>query len=165
MAILFLAQAALGTIMARLPDSAIKFDLYQWHKSNGLLILAFALVRIAWRLADPPPPLPAAMPPWERRAARANHLLLYGALLAIPVAGLALVSASPLQVPTVAFGVLYVPPLPLPRDEALEAALIALHGTLAFAALALVAVHVAAALRHRFVLRDGVLARMLRPPP
>ena len=163
MAVLVLAQAALGLVMARLPDSAIKFDLYQWHKSDGLVILGLALLRIAWRLADPAPPLPAGMPRWERRAARANHLLLYLALILIPVTGLALVSASPLEVPTLAFGLVYVPPLPLPRDEALEATLIALHGALAFAALALVGVHVAAALRHHFVLRDGLLGRMMRP--
>ena len=163
-AALFVVQASLGFSMSDMEDNLLKFSLYQWHKSFGLLILVLALMRLAWRLANPVPALPETLRPWEKRAARASHYTLYAGLIVVPLLGWATVSASPLGVPTLAFYLLYVPHLPVPASEAAEAALATIHGALAAFVVAVALLHVAAALRHHFWLGDGVLRRMLRPP-
>ncbi|HSM43053.1 MAG TPA: cytochrome b [Afifellaceae bacterium] len=163
-ALMFLGQAGLGFYMTGLePDDPLIFPLYQWHKSLGLLILLLALLRLAWRLVGPLPALPAAMADWEKLAARLAHVALYAALVAIPLTGWALVSASPLNIPTFAFNLVVVPHLPVPVSDASEASWTFVHGLLANMALAIALVHVAAAFRHEFILRDGLLARMVRP--
>ena len=157
-----------GMTMTRLhPGSALQFSLYQLHKSVGITVLALTLVRIGWRLAHRPPPLPPTMPLWERRAAAAGHLGLYALLLAMPLSGWAAVSASLFNIPTVLYGLLPWPHLPglatlaPPAKLAAEALLKQIHDAGAWTMLALLALHVGAALRHHFQLRDGVMARML----
>lgn len=145
---------------------------FQAHKSLGLAVLALSLLRLAWRLLHAPPPLPAAMPAWERAAARATHWAFYGLMLAIPLGGWLYVSAqwrgtAPLNVPTLWFGLFEVPHLfGLDRAAqgtraAVAAATLAAHGWLAWGAMALLALHAGAALKHHFVNRDEVLAHML----
>jgi cytochrome b561 len=138
------------------------FQLYQLHKSVGVTILLAAVLRLAWRLTNRPPELPADMSGLERALAVGSHRLLYLLLLAVPLAGWALVSASVLDIPTVLFGVIPWPDLPgLPHKAPAEDAFKALHAWLAWGLLALVGLHAAAALRHHFVKRDPVLIHML----
>ncbi len=157
---------ALGLAMTqlKLPASTM-FRLYQLHKSVGITVLLAVLARVAWRLGHPPPPLPAGLPAYERRAAGGTHLLLYVLMLFLPLTGWAMVSASPFNIPTVLFGVVPWPHLPvvstLAHKAPVEAAFKAIHTYAAWALIALLALHTGAALRHHFVLRDGVLARML----
>ena len=157
-----------GMTMTRLqPGSALPFSLYQLHKSVGITVLALTLLRIGWRLAHRPPPLPESIPAWERRAAGAAHFALYALLLGLPLTGWAVVSASAFNIPTVLYGVLPWPHLPMlvglgPADKhAAEAVLKQMHDAGAWTMIALLALHVGAALRHHFQLRDGVMARML----
>lgn len=165
-ALLVLALVGLGLVMTNLaPGSPTQFSLYQWHKSLGITVLLLTLARIGWRLAHPVPALPANLRPWERAAARVTHVGLYVLLLAIPLSGWALVSASPWNIPTVLYGIIpwpHLPVLPALEDKAgAEAVAKQAHNLLAWLAVALVALHVAAALKHHFILRDDVLARML----
>lgn len=128
------------------------------HKAIGLTVLALTLGRIAWRLAHRPPPLPAAMPAWEKASAHGVHWLLYALLLAMPLTGWLMVS-GPERWPLTWFGLFDLPYLPASTaaaDAGHEG-----HVLLGWLMLALVALHVAAALRHHLLLRDGVLARML----
>ena len=128
------------------------FQLYQWHKSIGVVILLLAIVRLAWRLASPPPPLPEVMPALEQKAAHAGHGLLYFFMLALPLSGWALVSASPLNIPTVLFGLVPWPHISwladLPNKGPVAAALSAVHDYGAYALIAVLVGHVGAALRH-----------------
>jgi len=128
------------------------------------VLLAVAL-RLAWRLGHQPPALPPNMPSLERRAASAAHVLLYGLLFGLPLIGWALVSVSVLAIPTVLYGVVPWPHLPflstLPDKAPVEAAFKLAHAYGAYALIALVAGHAAAALRHHFIVRDDVLLRML----
>ncbi|MGE0668481.1 MAG: cytochrome b [Sphingomonadales bacterium] len=155
------ALVAMGMVMTGLPDTelALKFSLYQWHKSVGITVLLLSLVRLAWRLTHRPPPLPAALRPWERAAARITHVGFYVLIVTIPLLGWAMVSASPYDIPTVLYGEIPWPHLPVAKAgfEALRAG----HVLLAFGAVGLLALHVAAALKHHFILKDDVLARML----
>lgn len=127
------------------------------HKSIGLTVLALTLGRIVWRLTHPAPPLPATTRPWERLAAHASHLAFYVLMLALPLSGWALVS-GPERRPLQWFGLVDVPYLPVSAGASDTAD--RLHGLFGWAMLGLIALHVAAALRHHFLLRDDVLARM-----
>ena len=158
MAALILAQIALGLMAANWRLSPTKIELFFWHKSTGMLILAFVGLRILWRLANPTPGLPADMAGWERAAARLSHLLLYALMIALPVTGWIVNSAS-----NVPFRIFWLIPLPaiVAPDEPTADLVAWVHGGLA-ALLALVLVaHIGAALRHHFVKRDTVLGRML----
>lgn len=170
MAVLIAGLFVAGKYMTGLdPMAPDTFALYQWHKSFGFLVLALAVLRLAWRLANPSPKLPTGMPAIERLAAHLGHAGLYALLLALPLSGWLMVSASPWGIPTVLFDVLPVPHLPVPGalgdKPAAEALLKELHEMLGFALLALVVLHVAAALKHHFINRDTVLRRMVSTAP
>ena len=160
LAFIILAQIAGGVLMTEMSYSQLKVDLYQWHKSFGLTVLALALVRLVWRLAHRPPPLPAATPLWQARASHAAHIALYALMVGVPLAGWAYVSVTPLGVPTRLFGLVAVPDLPLPRTEWAAELWKLAHKALAIAFLGLIVLHAAAALHHHFRLRDPVLWRM-----
>ncbi|MEG3175938.1 cytochrome b [Sphingomonas sp. RB3P16] len=130
------------------------------HKSIGLTVLVLTIGRIGWRLAHRAPRLPIGLPRWERVAARLSHGTFYALLLGLPLTGWAMGSAGPeARYPTHWFGLFTVPALPVSRRIA--AAGDGAHGVLGYAMVGLLIVHVAAALRHHFVLHDGVLTGMM----
>jgi cytochrome b561 len=148
------------------------------HKSIGITVLLLTLVRIGWRVGNPPPPLPGHMATWERWAARATHYVFYLLMLGMPLSGWAMVSASPLIKvhPTVLYGVVPWPAFPyghLDSDtlHGIRKAMAFTHEKLAWLAYATITLHVAAALKHHLIDRDDVLTRMLpllpprRPAP
>lgn len=156
---------AMGLAMTHLGLAPmLKFQLYQLHKSVGVTVLLAVLLRILWRLTHRPPPLPT-MPPLEKAAAEGTHGLLYALMLVIPLTGWALVSVSPFNLPTVLYGLVPWPHLPvlpeLTNKVQVEAVMKFIHSKLAWVLTALVALHAGAALRHHFILRDGVLHRIL----
>ncbi len=146
-------------------DVARQFALYQTHKSWGFVIFALALVRIAWRLTHPAPPLPADMCRLEAVLARGAHLALYLLMLMMPLSGWLMASASTLQeqfgLRNMVFGLFALPDPVQPGSEPLEALFRSIHVWSALAMAVILAAHVAAALRHHFIRRDAVLRRML----
>jgi len=156
--LLIAGGAALAFYMTDLPFSPLKLKYYSWHKWIGVSILIGTVVRLLWRLIHSAPPLPAAMPAWQQRAAHAAHVLLYLLLFLIPLSGWLYSSAA--GVPTVYFGVIPLPDL-LERNKALAETLKAIHEALNYTLFALVAMHAGAAIKHQFIDRDDVLARML----
>jgi cytochrome b561 len=148
----------LGLYMGNLEPSPATIKTYNLHKSIGLTILLLVLLRIAWRLGHPAPGLPAELPSWERRAARASHLLLYAMILIQPISGLVMALAS--EFPTTIFGWFNLPS-PIGHTPWLKDAMLTLHSWSVWLLLLLVVVHVAAALRHHFLLRNDILRRML----
>lgn len=152
------ANLVLGWVMTDMAISPQKLRFYAYHKWLGVSVFVLALARIAWRMTHPAPALPQAARPWERTAAGVSHFLLYGLTLAVPLSGWLFSSAKGFQ--TVWFGVLPIPDL-LSKDALLADLLVAVHSNLNGLLVFLVAVHVAAALKHHFVARDPVLARML----
>ncbi|KGM56390.1 cytochrome B561 [Lysobacter arseniciresistens ZS79] len=151
-AMLFIGVAMMASVSAR----PWLIDL---HRPLGITILVLAVVRLRNRLRRPVPALPASLPRWQRAAATASHWLLYGLMLAMPLIGWAMLSAGGFPV-QLADGVM-LPPI-APRHPALYAVLRAAHGGLAYLLFATVLLHVAAALRHAWVLGDGVFASMAR---
>jgi cytochrome b561/polyisoprenoid-binding protein YceI len=144
---------------------------YQLHKSVGLTVLALSLLRLAWRLAHRPPPLPATMRRWERTVARGVHWAFYALMVAVPLSGWLYVSTqwredAPLNVPTLWFGLFEVPhlfgldTLAAEARQAMAQPLEEAHEVLAWSMAVLLVLHVLAALKHRFVDRDTVFASM-----
>lgn len=127
------------------------------HQAIGLTVLVLAAGRLAWRMTHPAPPLPAPVALWERMSAYATHYTFYALLFIMPLTGWGLVSAGHKR-PLTWFGLFDVPRLPISVDTSKLAH--SAHGLFGWVMLGLVALHIAAALRHRFILHDHVLARM-----
>ncbi|WP_407520021.1 cytochrome b [Methylobacterium oryzisoli] len=168
-ALCVLVLIGMGLVMTHAALAPMRqFELYQWHKSLGITALALTALRLAWRAAHPAPPLPAAMPRPERWAASSTHVLLYLLLVGLPLTGWAVVSLSPFNIPTVLFGALPWPHLPLAEvfsDPAwAEGVVKRVHAYGAWLLTAFLVLHVAAALRHHLILRDDTLRRMLPLP-
>jgi cytochrome b561 len=161
-AVLVVGLLAIGFTMVWLvTDLGSKFQLYQLHKSFGVLVFVLVGVRLVWRSVNPAvPALPGGLRPWERRAARLTHGSFYVLLLLMPVTGWVTASASPLGIPTIVFG-LFELPNPIVPNREVEAVMSVVHGILAVLLVLLLALHVSAALKHHFVLGDDVLVRML----
>ena len=158
MAILILAMLFIGIgMVASIKD-------YHWlvsiHKPLGILILVLAVVRLVNRLIHPAPPLPAAMPGWQRFAAHASHFVLYALMFALPLVGWGMLSAA--RDPIMLYGALHLPPI-LPHDVGLYAVLRRTHTVLALLLFATILAHLAAALMHALIFRDGVFGSMALP--
>jgi len=157
-ALLVLAQLALGWWMLDLPKSppGLRAGWFNLHKSIGLTIGALMLVRLGWRLRHPAPPLPETMPLWQAKAAGISHFLLYACLLLQPLWGY--LGSSFTRYPVKYFG------LTLPHwgwdAPALKDLFSALHFATACVLMVVLALHVAAALKHLLIDRDGVFQRM-----
>lgn len=156
-----LGAIGVGWYLDGQPFSPSKLKLINWHKWAGITILALSVLRLVWRLTHRPPPLPgamaAAMPAWQRLAHHGTHVLMYMLFLAVPLLGWAASSAK-------GFPIVWLGLVPLPdwvgMDQELGKTLQDLHSLAAWSLLALIVLHVAAALKHQFVDRDGLLARM-----
>lgn len=153
---------SVGLYMADLQFSPQRLKLYNWHKWAGIIILALSVVRLVWRLTHRPPALPlaveASMPGWQRVAYQATHVAMYALFFVVPLVGWAYSSAA--GFPVVLFGVLPLPDF-VPASKALAETIKPFHELTAWALAALVGLHVAAALKHHFIDKDGLLQRML----
>jgi cytochrome b561 len=158
MALLIFAQIALGLVAVSWHVSPTKLNLFVWHKSLGMLILTLLALRLLWRLLHKAPELPWEMPLWERAAAQLSHFLLYVLMIALPVTGWVISSAS--NVPFKIFWTLPLPAITAP-DKAVADLFAAIHGWLVTLLAVVLIAHVGAALRHHYVKKDTVLARML----
>lgn len=165
--VLILTQGTIGLIMVDLPRRPDVIPVYSLHKSLGLTILAFALLRLLWRAFDPRPDEPTTTPHWQARAARAGHALLYLLIFAVPLSGWWYDSVSALR-PLYWFGLIEVPHLG-GADPARKEFAAATHELLFWLLLAVAVGHAAVALLHQFHSRDDILRRMWprrrRTPP
>ena len=155
-----------GMYMTGLEDGAPgQYFLFQLHKSIGITILLLTVSRIIWRVMNPPPPLPDEMNGLEKTASHLVHLGFYGMMVLLPLTGWLYTSISvDLDVPTVLFGVVSWPDIPFVdglKTEAASDAVETTHDLLAKLTLALLALHVAGALKHEFSAEKGVLKRMI----
>jgi cytochrome b561 len=161
-AALVLLQIWLGLSFADMAQGPARGELFNWHKTIGALILLATLGRLTYRLMNPPPAMPEDLPRWERVAAIWNHRLFYILLIGLPIGGLVAVSGHANGAATTPLlgGV----PLPLIPGISKETGELAgnMHGLLAWALIALIAVHVGAALKHQFIDKAPSAGRM--PP-
>jgi len=158
LAMLFIGVGMVSTIMPKY------LALVSIHKPLGIAILVLALIRLAVRLRYGAPSLPADLPEPMKLAARLSHYALYALMIAMPLIGWGMLSAA--AYPVVLFGGVHLPAI-LPQSDSLHALLWDAHFYLAFGFFALILLHVAAALFHALVRRDGVfdtMAPRLAPP-
>src|SRR5688572_6897601 len=155
--VLLIVQVTLGKIADSLPVGLERLVVMARHKSFGITILGIALLRLAWRLIDRPPP-PPPMPRWQEIAARLNHWALYALLFALPLSGWLMSSAA--NRPVSWFGLAQLPDFIAP-DPGLKEVFEEVHETFVNVLFVLAGLHVAAALKHQLIDRDGLLWRML----
>lgn len=156
MAILILFNLWLGLFHESLPGA---WKVMPVHKSVGLTVLALTIARLLWRVAHRPPPMPAAMPGWEKAAANVTHGLFYAFMLLVPLSGW--IMSSPGDRPLNWFFLFDVPKFAVAKGDAIVGIAHEGHEIMGYAWAALIVLHIAAALRHHFVLKDGVMRRML----
>ncbi len=161
LALAIVVSFSVGLYMHELPFSPFRLKLYNWHKWAGVTILFLSVLRLVWRVTHRPPALPAsmaqAMPAWQHTAHHATHHLLYALFFIVPLTGWAYSSAA--GFPIVWFGVLPLPDF-VGADKALAEVIKPLHKFSTLALAGLVMLHVAAALKHQLVDKDGLMARM-----
>jgi cytochrome b561 len=157
-----LCQITLGLWMIGIPKSppGLRAWWFNVHKSIGITLGVLILVRLLWRLAHRAPPLPLTMPQWQRIAAKASHVLLYACMVTMPLTGY--LGSSFTKYPILYFGIR------LPHwgwdAPALKELCSQIHLTTVIVFITLIAIHIAAALKHRLVDRDGVFERMFAWP-
>jgi cytochrome b561 len=156
LALAIVGAFSMGVYMADLPFSPQRLKYYNWHKWAGVTILTLSALRLLWRLTHRPP-ADVPMPGWQKAAAHATHYGLYVLFFAVPLVGWAYSSAA--GFPIVWFGVLPLPDFVSPNKELAEA-IKPWHGRLAFLMAFLVLAHVAGAIKHHFIDRDGLISRM-----
>lgn len=158
--LLVLVMIPVGLVMIQEIPRSVQNPLFALHKSLGPLVFLVVLLRLGWRLLHPPPPLPAELPPAQRRVATAVHAGLYLFLLVMATSGYVRVTTG--GYPIEAFDALGIPPL-FSKNEAVAKVAERIHGTAIIVLLALIALHVGAAAWHGLVRRDGIVARMWPP--
>lgn len=161
MGILIIALAGLGLYMVTLPDAGFntkKVTLILYHKEFGMLVLALAVLRLAWRLSNVIPQVIEHLPDWQKIAARFVHLSFYALMFALPITGWLMSSAA--GIPVSSFGLFTLPDL-VSHDDYLFQWFIEIHKWLGYGLIFFVLIHTGAALRHHFMFKDDTLRRML----
>jgi cytochrome b561 len=162
-AVLILANLALAVTSAN-SEGGLHRTVLDFHKSIGFSVLLLSLVRLAWRLYCPPPPPVEGQAAWERALASAVHVAFYFMMILIPFLGWWVSSAAKTLHPINVLG-WHAPFLPVLRGREYAGSIMVMHRTLGFAMAGLLALHIGAALKHRFIDRDAVLGRMSLLPP
>jgi cytochrome b561 len=170
---------ALGWYMTELPKEApkqIAYDLFDWgiytwhlteeasprsfyfnlHKSIGITIFALIIIRIVWRIGHKPPALLASYKAWERKLSTGAHHLLYLLMIVIPASGLIMSVASKYGVKW--FGFDFIAGI---DSEPLRNVFVEVHEYAGFILLAILALHISGALKHKFIDKDETMNRML----
>ena len=156
-ALLIVFNFALGLYMADLPLSPHKLQRISWHKWAGVTIFLLVALRLFWRATHEVPPPVAGMPRWQHIASVATHHTLYLLMVAAPVSGWLMSSAYGFQ--TVWFGLVPLPDL-LDKSKEVADVLKEVHEMLNWGMAMLVLLHLAAAVKHHFIDKDGLLFRM-----
>ena len=158
-AILVLILICLGMYMGDIPkgdpDRAFFFNL---HKSIGVTTGLLMFIRLWWRHKNPPPALPSSMPRWQVFMSKLSHGLLYVCLIGMPIVGFAASQFTKYGVTY--FGLFKIPPMGS-NDSEIRDCLQSIHHDLSYLLMGLIVLHILAAMYHWFVLRDGVVRRML----
>jgi cytochrome b561 len=157
-AVLVLLILPVGVLMVNVASGPCQDALYNLHRSIGALLIPIVVGRLGYRIGHPPPPLPGDIPAAQQQAAHATHWALYALLIVQPFVGW--IATSAYGAPITVFGLFELPPI-WPQDRALSEQLFLVHQVTGAAIAAFATVHIAAALYHHFVRRDGVLIRMI----
>ena len=165
-AALIFGNLALGSLMVR-ADGLARFQLTQLHKSIGITVLVLSVLRLGWRLVNPPPAPSEGLSMLESWLSKTVHWGFYAIMIALPITGWAMASASPLNIPTVLYGTVPWPRLPgfatlsASAKKVAEALFDTVHFDLTLVAGLLIAFHLAGVAKHSWMDRSGIISRML----
>ncbi|MCM2343168.1 MAG: cytochrome b [Alphaproteobacteria bacterium] len=160
-AVLVITLLAVGLVMTDMKPGPDMFKIYATHKSIGIMVLGLVVLRLLWKLTNP---RPASLPThrtWERLLAKAVHLFLYFAIIAMPLSGWIMSSAK--GFPVSVFGWFTLPDLVAP-DKDLSKAANEFHELIAYTLIVAIVLHFSGALKHHLIDKDGTLRRMLPCP-
>ena len=161
-ALLVVTQVIVGFTFAEMERGPERMQLFTWHKTIGATILLLTIARLIVRLKNPPPPFPTELPHWERVAAVWNHRAFYFLLFALPLTGLIAVSGRAEDWYTPLIGGIPLPVVPGVGEDTGELSG-GVHEVLVFTTLALLVLHVGAALKQQFFDRPGRVAGRMPP--
>ena len=147
-----------GILMTHMEEGPLQDQIFDMHRSFGVLVFALAVIRVAARRVFGTPAPHESLTPFERRASVAVHHSLLALIFVMPLLGWLMTSAYRVDVSV--FGLFTLPHL-MPKSEPIYDALSAAHGWLGYRMAALILSHIGAAIMHTFIKRDGVLQRML----
>lgn len=159
-ALLIVTNFVLAWVAEDLPDEQ-KYALIGNHKAIGLTVLVLTVVRIFWRLTHKAPPLLDTLKTWEAALSKVVHVLMYGLMLAIPLAGWGMASISAKGAPISIFGLFGFPAMPIAHEKSTQELFYELHEITATLMLVLLALHLGAAIKHHMIDKDGTLRRMV----
>ena len=162
MALAFFFMLGSGIVMEYIEiEQSLKFQLFQWHKSAGLLLLAAFVLRILWRFVSKVPKLPESFQKWEKLAAKGGHWGLYALMLLMPLSGWAMVSSSSYGLPTYIFNLFEWPHIPgLEGNEEVNSLSKSAHFYLAIIFGLLILAHIGAVVKHAVIDKENILPRM-----
>ena len=162
MALAFLLMFTSGIIMEYIDiDKSMKYQLFQWHKGGGVLLLLAAVLRLGVRIVRHAPPLPDVMPALEKKLAKLGHWGLYVLMFVMPISGWLMVSSSSYGLPTIVFGLFEWPHIPgVAANEAVHDGAGTAHFILAIIFGLLIAGHIAAVIKHAVIDKENLLKRM-----
>lgn len=161
MALAFFLMIGSGLSFDWITDKALKFQLYQWHKSLGLILLALFFMRVIWRLTHYPPALPDGISRLDLIGAKLGHLALYAFMLLIPLSGWIMVSSSPYGLPTFIFGLFEWPHIPgMAANESINHLAKDAHEIMAYLFAGTIILHIAAVIKHAIHDKINLLPRM-----
>ena len=146
-----------GYFMDGIQDKTVKSQIFNLHKLTGITILFLMLLRMVWALTNPKPALPLGTPNWQRHLERAVHVMIYAALIAMPISGWVMSIAGGHPPHFFKFQL----ELPIQQDKAFSKEMFETHSWIAIIIITLVSVHILAALYHHFIKKDDVLRRMM----
>ena len=154
MAFLIIALLYVGLYMADLPDSPDKFALYGLHKSFGVIALGLVILRIMWRLVTVTPELPDKL-----LLSKLSAPVLYLAMFTMPISGVVMSQAG--GYPISIFNTLTVPTF-IEKNPDLGKLAWQIHGYAGKVFIALICLHILAALYHQLFLKNNLLGRMIK---
>ena len=131
------------------------------HKATGITILVLSVARLVWRLTHRPPPYQATRAGWEKVTAKVVHWAFYILIIAIPFSGWLITSAGSRKYPLDWYGLFGIPFLPVTQDKGLAAAAGGAHENLSYLMIALLVLHIGAAMKHLVLDKDGTFGRMV----
>lgn len=157
-AVLVIAMIAMGIGRDFMAEGPSKGTVTMVHKATGIVVFVLVACQLVWRLTNPPPAPGAGLPRWQAVLSRVVHAAFYAIFLAMPILGW--FGSNALGRPVSMYGLFNLPNL-ISEDKILGGQIYAVHSVLGFTAAGLVILHVVAALYHRYVRQDDVLARMV----
>jgi len=161
MAVLIITMIIAGIAMTELKPGPWKWYVYGLHKSTGLLLLGLVIVRFAWRLTNKIPELPNNLPQWMQNSSVFSHNMLYFFMVASPMTGIVM---SLFSGHTITFYSLFTIPVIQQESSLFSHFAHEAHHFLGYAWVALLSVHVTAALFHHYIFKDDILKRMMPSP-